>query len=169
MGVTIHYEGQLTSEAAYQDLVGVVSSIARAKGWSTAPIASSEVTLRRVRDEKDWDYTGPVKGIVVFLHEDCDPVRLEFDRDLYLQEFTKTQFAGVQVHIEVLKLLKAIEPFFRNLNVEDEGEWWEAEDILILRAHFARSQKAIEAELRKTPSSRMKVKAPSGRIMDFIA
>ena len=169
MGVTIHYEGQLTSEAAYQDLVGVVSSIVRAKGWSTAPIASSEVTLRRVRDEKDWDYTGPVKGIVVFLHEDCDPVRLEFDRDLYLQEFTKTQFAGVQVHIEVLKLLKAIEPFFRNLNVEDEGEWWEAEDILILRAHFARSQKAIEAELRKTPSSRMKVKTPSGRIMDFIA
>jgi hypothetical protein len=168
MGVTIHYEGQLTSEATYQDLVGLVSSIAKAEGWSIEPIESDKVTLQRVRDEKDWDYTGPVKGIVVYLHEDCDPVRLEFDRDLYLQEFTKTQFAGVQVHVDVLKLLKTIQPFFRNLNVEDEGEWWETEDTKILTEHFARAQKAIEAELRKTPSAQMKVKTPSGRIMDLI-
>jgi hypothetical protein len=168
MGVTIHYEGQLTSEAAYQELVGLVSSIAEAEGWSTEPIASDKVTLQRVRDEKDWDYTGPVKGIVVYLHEDCDPVRLEFDRDLYLQEFTKTQFGGVEVHIDVLKLLKAIQPFFRSLKVEDEGEWWETKDTQVLREHFDRSQKAIEAELRKTPSAQMKVKTPSGRIMDLI-
>src|SRR5882762_7872263 len=122
MGVTIHYEGQLTSEAAYQDLVGLVSSIAGAEGWPSESIASDEVIVARVRDEKDCDYKGPVKGIVVYLHEDCDPVRLEFDRDLYLQEFTKTQFAGVQIHIDVLKLLKAIQPFFRDLRVEDEGE-----------------------------------------------
>ena len=169
MGVTIHFEGQLTSEAAYQALVGLVSSIAEAKGWLTEPIASGEVTLLRVRDEEDWDYTGPVKGIVVYLHEDCDPVRLEFDRDLYLQEFTKTQFAGVQIHLDVLKLLKATQPLFRNLKVEDEGEWWETEDTHILTEHFSRSQKAIEAELRKTPSAQMKVKDPSGRIMDLIS
>ena len=81
MGVTIHFEGQLKNEAAYQDLVGLASSIAGAEGWPTEPIASGEVTLSRVRDEKDWDYTGPVKGIVIYLHEDCDPLRLEFDRD----------------------------------------------------------------------------------------
>jgi len=168
MGVTIHYEGQLTSEAAYQDLVDLVSSITEAEGWSTEPIASGEVTLHRVRDEKDWDYIGPVKGIVVYLHEDCDPVRLEFDNDLYLQEFIKTQFAGVQVHFDVLKLLKAIQPFFHSLNVEDEGEWWETGDTQILTEHLARAQKAIETELRKTPSARMKVKTSSGRIMDLI-
>jgi hypothetical protein len=168
MGVTIHYEGQLTSEAAYQDLVGLVSSIAEAKGWLTELIASGEATLLRVRDEKDWDYTGPVKGIVVYLHEDCDPVRLEFDSDLYLQEFTKTQFAGIQIHLAVLKLLKAIQPFFHNLKVEDEGDWWGTENTQILTEHFARAQKAIEAELRKTPSAQMKVKTPSGRIMDLL-
>ena len=168
VGVTIHFEGQLTSEAAYQDLVGLVSSMAEAKRWTTEPIATVETTLLRVRDEKDWDYRGPVKGIVVHLHTDCDPVRLEFDRDLYLQEFTKTQFAGVQIHLDVLRLLKMIQPFFCELKVEDEGEWWETEDTQILTQHFARAQKAIEAEVRKTPSARMKVKTPSGRIMDFI-
>jgi hypothetical protein len=45
MGVPIHYEGQLTSEAAHQDLVCLVSSIAEAEGWLTEPIASGEVTL----------------------------------------------------------------------------------------------------------------------------
>jgi len=168
MGITIHYKGQLSSEAAYQDLVGLVSSIAEAEGWLTEPIASGEVTLHGVRDEQDRDYIGPVKGIVVYLHEDCDPVRLEFDRDLYLQEFTKTQFAGVQVHLDVVKLLKAIQPFFHNLDVEDEGEWWETGDTQILTEHLARAQKAIETELRKDPSARMKVKTPTGRIMDLI-
>src|ERR1700682_4866367 len=168
MGVTIHFEGQLASEAAYKDLVGLVSSIAEAEGWQTEPIASAEVTLLRVRDEEECDYTGPVKGMVAYLHEDCDPVRLEFDSDLYVQEFTKTQFAGVRIHLDVLKLLKAIEPFFRNLKVEDEGEWWETEDTRILTEHFDRSQKAIEAELRKTPSAQVKVKTPRGRIMDLI-
>jgi hypothetical protein len=168
MGVTIHFEGQLTSEAAYQDLIRLISSIAKLEGWRTEPIALGETTLMRVCNEEDWDYTGPVKGIVVFLHEDCDPVRLEFDRDLYLQEFTKTQFAGVRIHLDVLKLIKSIEPFFRNLNVEDEGEWWETGDIQVLTEHFSKSQNAIEAEFRKSPSARMKVKAPSGRIIDLI-
>jgi len=168
MGVTIHYEGQLTSEQAYQDLVRLVSVIADAEGWRTESIKSDEVTLARVRDEGNWDYIGPVKGVLVYLHEDCDPVRLEFDRDLYLQEFTKTQFAGVQIHIDVLKLLRATQPFFRDLKVEDEGEYWETGDTQILTEHFVRTQKVIETELRNTPSSKMKVKTPDGRIMDLM-
>ena len=95
-GRYFHFEGQLNDEAAYKDLIRVVSSIANAEDWPIEPIASAEVTLSRVRNEKDWEYTGPVKGIVIYSHEDCDPVRLEFDRDLYVQEFIKTQFAGVE-------------------------------------------------------------------------
>jgi hypothetical protein len=168
MGVTIHFEGQLNDEAAYKDLIRVVSSIANAEDWPIEPIASAEVTLSRVRNEKDWEYTGPVKGIVIYSHEDCDPVRLEFDRDLYVQEFIKTQFAGVEMHIKVLKVLKAIEPFFRNLRVEDEGEWWETRDTANLAEQFARVQEVLDEELRKNPSTQMKVRTPSGRIMDFL-
>jgi hypothetical protein len=168
MGVTIHFEGQLINEAAYQELIVVASSIANAEGWPIEPIPTGEATLLRVRDEKDWNYTGPVTGIVIRLHEDCDPVRLEFDRDLYVQEFIKTQFAGVEMHITVLRLLRAIEPFFRNLKVEDEGEWWESQDTTNLAGYFARVQGVIDAELRKSPSIQVKVKTASGRIIDFL-
>jgi hypothetical protein len=168
MGVTIHFEGQLENEAAYQRLVEQVSSIVKAEGWLSEEIESKVTTLLRVRDEHDWDYTGPVKGIAVYLHEDCDPVRLEFDENLYVQEYTKTQFAGVQVHLKVVELLKALSPHFRDLRVEDEGEYWETGNLQALTDHMNRSQKAIEAELDQYPNGQMKIKTPSGRIVDLI-
>src|SRR5882724_3021013 len=105
MGVTIHFEGQLFDESAFDALVPAVTTFAKERGWSTQQIECQEVTLLRVRDEEDWDYSGPTKGVVIYPNVDCDPVRLEFDKDLYVQEFTKTQFAGVQTHLQVLELL----------------------------------------------------------------
>jgi hypothetical protein len=72
------------------------------------------------------------------------------------------------MHIKVLKQHKAIEPFFCNLQVEDEGEWWETRDTANLAEYFARVQEVIDEELRKTPSTQVKVKTPSGRFMDFL-
>ena len=168
MGVTIHFEGELHSEAAYEDLIAVVTSIAKIQSWPTEAIESSGTTLLRVRDEQDWDYTGPVKGIEVHLHNDCDPVRLEFDHELYLQKFTKTQFAGVECHLKVVDLLKTIRPFFRELKVEDEGEFWETGNRAILAEHMDRTRKVIEDEVRKNPSAQVKVKTPSGKIIDLM-
>jgi hypothetical protein len=95
---------------------------------------------------------------VLYIHEDCDTVRLEFDRDLYIQEFTKTQFAGIDCHLKVVDLLRAIQPFFRELKVEDEGEFWETKDRAVLVEHMEWSRRVIEDELRKNPSAQMKVK-----------
>jgi len=104
MGVTIHFEGKLKSEEAFAALLSRVETIAKANTWLTEVFEHTEVTLLRVRDETDWDYKGPTKGIILYIHEDCDPLRLEFDQDLYIQEFVKTQFAGVRTHIQLLTL-----------------------------------------------------------------
>jgi hypothetical protein len=168
MGVTIHFEGKLKDEAAYQSLISTVSSFAKTQNWPTESIESAEVTLLRVRDEKDWDYIGPVKGIVLDIHEDCDPVRLEFDRELYVQEFTKTQFAGVESHLKVIDLLKAIEPYFVALKVEDEGDFWETADQAVLAQHMDWSRRAIEDEAKKHPAAQIKVRTSDGKIIDLI-
>jgi hypothetical protein len=169
MGVTIHFEGQLTSEQAYRELVQLVSSIAESEGWRTELIAPEEVTLLRVRDEKDWDYIGPVKGVALFLHNDCDPVRFEFDKDLYVQEFTKTQFAGPEYHLKVLNLLRTVRPLFRELKVHDEGEFWDTGDRAVLQDHFKAIEKMIADMLKEDPSARVKVRQPNGKIIDIIA
>jgi len=67
-------------------------------------------------------------------------VRLEFDENLYVQEFAKTQFAGVDWHLKVVGLLKAIQSYFRELRVADEGEF----------------------------CAKMKVKEPDGKTIDLI-
>jgi len=54
MGVTIHFEGQLKNEAAYQQLLETVSSIVRVERWSSEAIDSEAATLSRVRDEQNW-------------------------------------------------------------------------------------------------------------------
>ena len=167
MGVTIHFEGQLSDESAYRSLIDVASSFAVEQCWLTETIEMSHATLSRVRDEKDWDYSGPVKGIVVYPHEDCEPMRLEFDCNLFIQQYVKTQFAGVPIHLKVVELLRATRPFFSEFKVEDEGEFWQSGDVKRLEEHMCSIQNVIDAEIKKNPSSRMKIKSPNGRIFDL--
>lgn len=167
MGVTIHFEGRLKDEAAYQDLVNLVSSVASQEYWRSETIDLKEGTLQRVRDEQDWDYTGPTKGIVIYPHDDCEPVRFEFDKDLYFQDWTKTQFAGIGCHLKVIDLLRRVQPYFQELNVEDEGEFWETGSEETLRTHFETIQRVLEEMAREKPHGQIKARGANGRIFDF--
>jgi hypothetical protein len=169
MGVTIHFKGQLRDEDAYLRVINAATSFATERGWPSEPIKSEQIKLLRVTDdEQDWDYVGPVKGIALYPGEDCEPVRLEFDAELYMQEHTKTQFAGVTTHVQVLNLFKAIKPLFRDLKVEDEHKYWVTGDVRILSEHMNRIQEVIDEELAKNPRARAKIKTPSGRIVDLM-
>jgi len=95
-------------------------------------------------------------------------VRLEFDEDLYVQEYTKTQFAGPEIHIAVVTLLRTLEPLFEKLGVIDESEYWETGDAQNLQAQFDRCNEAIAEELAKDPEAKYKLKLPDGRIIDIM-
>jgi hypothetical protein len=168
LGVTVHFEGKLRSEKAFVDLLRRVEATAKTKTWLTEKFEISEVTLLRVRGDEEWDYKGPTKGVILYVHEDCDPVRLEFDRDLYLQEFVKTQFAGVPAHLELIALLRDLQKFFEGLKVEDEGEYWETNNEAVLMEHIRCCDEMIAEEARKNPSAQVKVRTPDGRLMDIL-
>ena len=95
-------------------------------------------------------------------------MRLEFDENLYVQEFTKTQFAGVDWHLRVVGRLKAIQSYFRELKVDDEGEFWDTGDTAILGDHIQTSKRMIQKAFDENPGARMKVKEPDGKIIDLI-
>ena len=128
MGVTIHYQGHLRDEAAYQAVIGLASVFAEGLGWQTTPILEESVVLHRYEGDKDYKYTGPAKGLVIQPHENCEPFRLEFDRSLFVQDFVKTQFAPIEIHIRLVELLKSLNLHFEKLEVEDEGEYFETLD-----------------------------------------
>lgn len=168
MGVTIHFEGRLRSSGAYQAVVSTAKQFADELGWEYEPIEEKVATLKRVRNEEDWDYEGLVKGMVLQPHQNSEPLRLEFDSNLYIQEYTKTQFAPLETHVAVVELLKEIEPYFEKLEVIDEGEYFETHDRGILRKHLDRCFEVLDEYLEQGDKYEGPIRLPSKRIVDVM-
>lgn len=169
MGITIHFEGTLNDDTSLMSFIRSVKAHAELRGWFTEDIESDEARLTRWQDEGGKsEYLGPTKGIVVYVAEDCEPVRFEFDSQLYMQDWVKTQFAGASAHVQVVGLLRAVEPHFRKLVVEDEGEFWETGRREVLDNHIEACNRTIEEIASEKAGSQIKVRTPTGRIVDLI-
>jgi hypothetical protein len=168
MGVTIHIEGKLLGASEYDALLHQVRGFASSQRWPTEEIHEAQRSLKRVRDEQDWDYIGLTKGIIVYPHDNAEPLRFEFDNDLHIQEYCKTQFAGPSVHVSIVELMRLLQPLFETLSVEDEGEYWDTSDTSLLSHHMRWVDVQIAQLLAEKPSRQVAVRLPSGRIADLI-
>ena len=167
MGVTIHFEGRLKDEASFAAAVEVARRFSDDHQWPCQLIDEARVTLKRVRDEQPWDYTGPARGLGIQPHENSEPFRLEFDRDLYVQEYIKTQFAPIEVHVQIVELLNLLKPLFEDLQVFDEGEYFDTGDLALLTRYRTDCSRVFDRCLAKGKHSGP-VRLESGRIVDLI-
>ena len=168
MGVTVHFEGKLRDEQAYAKLVADATDFAAKNGWAAETFTIARTTLKRVREEKDWDYTGPTKGLELRPHPSSEPLRLEFDENLYVQEYIKTQFAPVAIHMQVVTLLRKLASYFTTLEVFDEGEYFDTEDEALLVKHRERCLEVLDENLANDSTLKGPVRLPSGRIADLV-
>ena len=168
MGITVHFEGKLRDEQAYTQLLSDATDFAAEKGWPAERFSIAHITLKRVREEKDWDYTGPTKGVELRPHPSSEPLRLEFDQDLYIQEYIKTQFAPIEVHKEVAALLRKLSSHFATFEVFDEGEYYETKDENLLAKHRDRCFEVLDENVANDSTMRGPVRLPSGRIADLV-
>ena len=140
MGVTIHYKGKLNSAYDIDSFCEEMEDISKSMDWKHTII-----------DKFDKNDKIPVKGIIIRPHEKSESLQLisdqqgnlrnvfafEFageDSELTYLNFIKTQFAPVEIHIAVIKLLKYIQQkYISNLDVYDEGEYWQTGDEKILK------------------------------------
>lgn len=167
MGVTIHFEGRLRGEASLAAALALAREFSDDHQWSCQSIDEPEVTLMRVSDEERREYVGPIKGLVIQPHENSEPFRLEFDRDLYVQNFCKTQFAPIEVHVQLVELLNLLKPLFENLDVFDEGEYFETGDLDSLTRHRNRCSEVIDDLLAQSDKNTGPIRLDSGRIVDL--
>lgn len=168
MGVTVHFEGRLRDQAAYDALIHVATAFAENRGWQVLSFDIPIAKLSRVRHEQDWDYEGPTKGIELHVHPSSEPIRLEFDEDLYIQEYTKTQFAPPEIHMELVALLDQLAPYFATMQVVDEGEYYESRDENLLLHHRDRCFEMLDEHLANDKSLSGPIRLPSGRIADLV-
>lgn len=125
-------------------------------------------TLERVKDEKDWDYVGPVTGIRIQPHVNCDPLLLEFDDNYYIQEYCKTQFSPLETHVKIVDFLHVIQPLFEHLIIFDEGEYWETRNIVLLQQHIDNCFIAMDEAKAGNKNLSGPCRLDDGRIVDLM-
>ncbi|MBA3028375.1 MAG: hypothetical protein FP814_10710 [Desulfobacterium sp.] len=167
-GITIHYEGHALSHQAVTEIISASSEYAKHQGWKVKDASAENGTLERVINEKNADYEGEITGVVLYPHAKCEPVYLQFGEDLFMQDFVKTQFAGTDVHILLIKLFDAIKGKFRNLEIVDESEYWDKRDRDTLERHVRKVNEIIADMKSKDPKAKGPATLPSGRIVDIM-
>jgi hypothetical protein len=168
MGVTVHFEGTLKSANDYTEVINKATAFATENNFEFETFAFENKKLYRVKDDTDWDYEGATKGIKIKLDDAAEPFILEFDADLYMQEYCKTQFASIKVHIKLVTFLRGIKLHFSTLEVIDEGEYWELNDVPTLQKNISDAFKAIEKSKKENPALNGPYITDDDRIVDLM-
>jgi hypothetical protein len=166
MGLTFHYKGTIQDTKRIVELTEEVKDICETMDWRyqnrnfefefDAHILQhlgfedhSKILLRGImfcpHPESEWVYlyftekgqlTSP--ATLQFVDTNSDPV-------LIFSAFTKTQYAGPEIHIAILKLLDYLNKKYNlSLDINDEGEYWETKDETRLKNNFERNGVLID-------------------------
>ena len=139
MGLSIHYSGQINHVQQIKEFVEELTDIAEAMDWMVQPINE---------DEADPAF----RGLIVNPKGECEPLCFIFDRAGRLRPLmdlitepeephqysfstsTKTQYAAIETHVWIIGLLRYLKRrYIEDLEVSDEGEYWDDEDLDKLR------------------------------------
>lgn len=160
MGITIHYKGTLKEDASINQLIEEVKDIAEIMHWKYN-ILDTNMPKKNAEEMVDGNLYG-----ILFSPPKCEPVWLTFLSNrrlcnaININEFkkplnevdeinywcsTKTQFAGPEVHKAVTAILKHIsQKYMDAIEVNDEGNYWETGDSLLLEKTFSRFTALID-------------------------
>lgn len=153
MGLTIHYKGRFNPEASLVGLIGECLEFAKVFNW-TYHIFEQEFPSIPFPEE----YNDKIYGIAISPPE-CEslwftflsngkmsgPVQLKFfgnsidpeDQFTLYSLFTKTQFAGPEIHVVVIEIFKHIsKKYLLDFSMTDEGKYWETSDKTVLVTIF---------------------------------
>lgn len=157
MGVTIHYRGTMDDPGQIEDLQRELADIAPCMGWKTHRLDDDwdvppSATLEHGESGTIIKGHLGLKGVSLIPPGSGEDLSFYVDANGHLRPimdmiwqtegqseigscFTKTQFVGPDVHIWIVGLLKYLQKrYFSNLEVSDEGEFWETGDRATLEA-----------------------------------
>ncbi len=158
MGVSIHYRGRLADIKNIKTICDELAAIADKMNWHYTRLdedwsQSADATIEVA--EQGSQITGhlPLKGIVLTIDPKCETLGFLFDSNGNLRDpismvnisegtlkpedvwiSVKTQYAGPETHIWVIGLLKYLKKLYLpDLEVQDEGAYWETGNFEILK------------------------------------
>jgi len=173
MGLTLHYRGRFKPQASLPEMIVEVKNIAEVNSWKYI-IFNEEFPEPEIQNNPVQE---TLYGMIINIPQ-CEPVFLSFASNLHLvnpvwlesasqgeledQEmlylvFTKTQYAGAEVHKKIVHLLKYLShKYFEDFIVADDGQYWETGDPLILDQQFKQYNQylsALQTSIGSLPAS----------------
>jgi len=142
MGITIHYKGKLNSSVLIHSFLDEMEDIAQSMEW--------EYTCFPKHENKKIELT----GLFIKPHTKSEFLQFMIDEKGFLRNalaiehfepqdettfinHTKTQYSPNEIHIAIIKLLKYLKKkYISNLEVMDEGDYWNTGDAKILQEKF---------------------------------
>lgn len=162
MGLTLHFSATLRDSGLHAPLTAEVADICRSMDWPydlfsdtcTAPADAFPLEPGAVQNgQKTLHLNG-----LLFTPPDCETVALIFTQsgrscppwhvdmaemlaqirpDMVYTLHVKTQFAGPDIHAALVSLLQYLSrQYFANMDVEDEGNYWDTLDRAVLDQRF---------------------------------
>ncbi len=152
MGLSIHYSGTIRDKSLLPQLAAEMKDICEGLDWDYHYFEA---------DHKD-DLEG-----LCFAPPGCEPLFLTFNaegrllspvsqitRDLLVEHgldpeliFTissKTQFAGMDAHVALIRLFRYLkEKYFSDFEMNDEGGYWESDERELLQQQFTHYETAM--------------------------
>ncbi len=156
MGLSIHYRGRLKSPEAIPAITDELTDICESLGWEYSRLDEDfnrENTSRLDHTDNGARITGhlPLKGVGISPGQGSEGLSFFFDRvgnlvapltmaisgpvkDELPWAAVKTQFAPLDIHITIIKLFRYLKKkYFAIFEVEDEGDYWETGNEVLLR------------------------------------
>ena len=179
MGVSIHYRGRLDDVAQISALSEELADIADAMGWQSTRLEDdwgepANARLRGSRNGGQIDGHLGLKGVQITPAPKGESLSFFLDREGALRSpmsvlsildgtlepeqawvSVKTQFASPGVHVWIIGLLKYLKKrYISDLEVSDEGEYWETGDVDALREKMDLIGEKLECISSELSSSR---------------
>ncbi len=153
MGITISYRGSIADLDRIVDFEDRVLDLALELGgqatvWRTANDNNPTRMVRGIMldlypGQETTSLLVSPEGWLVNLFEIEDAELGKIDKPSWC--FVKTQFGPVEGHVALVELLTVLKrEFFPDLEVRDEGGYWEARDLAALTAKFEFLQSAVD-------------------------
>lgn len=162
MGLSFHYSGRIANPASLSDLIEEIEDIAKVHNWKYF-VFDRQFPANVVGKP---DYNQRIYGIC-FTPPNCETVDICFlsngrmssaahlqfwgktdtqeEREYLYMLSVKTQYAGIEIHQFLIQLFKYLNAkYFADFTMSDEGEYWETNDLEVLKTNFKRYTELID-------------------------
>jgi len=154
MGLTIYYRGTLRNPIEIETLLKDVNDICMEIGWRSMPIHRSNImpaqgiVITPEGSESIW-LTFLANGRMYdpghFLYT-RHPEQEKVDEEKHKWNFTKTQYAGVDTHMAIIKFFRYLSmKYFEEFELKDESQYWETNDPSVCLYHFGGMEVDMES------------------------